>query len=445
MNARKLSLEKARWAPARLLSGFASGWNVGSAPMEKPNIRDAEQRTQTICLLILCAIAIGVALMQLRQVLLPFVLALFLTMAVTPVMDFLIRRFRFPRGAAIAATFLIASSVLAALGGLVSTALADVLEKKETYVAQIDGLITEAEETFVSMRSGFDGIMPGSDEDSDVGPQDGAEQGPEEGAEEEAGEDAEGAARTEGGEEQPTETNPADAQGAALDAPDQTPPTAVSPFDDLREKVAGMTLGAIGWAVNNTLALLSKGLLVMVFMMFLITGYRSQEERDPNSLGFQLRARVKEYLRVKIIVSAMTGFATFLILNLLGVDLALVFGLMAFFLNFIPNVGSAVAILLPLPVILLAPTELLPIWAKALGIALPATVQFLVGNVLEPRWMGKSLDLNPIVILLSLIFWGVLWGPVGMLLSVPITAVIKILLERSELTRPVAVLFSDGD
>ena len=377
--------------------------------MEKPDWRGAEQRTQTICLLILSGVAIGVSLLYLRQVLVPFVLAVFLTMVVTPVMDLLMARFRFPRGLAILSTLALAFLVLGALGGLVSRALAEVLDKKQTYVAQVDGLLTGVEERFDGLLESLEGLVPGDEEPA------------------EAADDP--AVVTEVEDDDVAESDAAPRASLA----------------DLREKVGGMALGAIGWVTSNTLALLSNGLLVMVFMMFLITGHRRPESRDPDSLGAQLRRRIKEYLRVKISVSALTGTATFLILDLLGVDLALVFGLAAFFLNFIPNVGSAVAILLPLPVILLAPAEDVPVMAKVLAVALPATVQFLVGNVLEPRWMGRSLDLNPIVILLSLIFWGVLWGPVGMLLSVPITAVLKMLFERSELTRPVAVLFSEGE
>ena len=115
---------------------------------------------------------------------------------------------------------------------------------------------------------------------------------------------------------------------------------------------------------------------------------------------------------------------------------------MTFLLNFIPNIGSAVAMLLPVPVVLL--TGEISVTTKIVALGLPALVQFLVGNVLEPKWMGSSLDLNPIVILLALIFWGVLWGPVGMLLSVPITAVLKILLQRLPYTRPVADLLADS-
>ena len=113
---------------------------------------------------------------------------------------------------------------------------------------------------------------------------------------------------------------------------------------------------------------------------------------------------------------------------------------MAFFLNFVPNVGSIVAIFLPLPIILISPD--LDMTILALAILLPGSVQMFIGNVIEPKMLGDSLDLHPITVLLSLIFWGMLWGIPGMLLAAPITAVLKILSENLEITAPVARLLS---
>jgi AI-2 transport protein TqsA len=150
----------------------------------------------------------------------------------------------------------------------------------------------------------------------------------------------------------------------------------------------------------------------------------------------EIERRIERYLVAKVTISAITGTLVGLILSALGVDLALVFGFLAFLLNFIPSIGSIIATLLPLPVILVSPEVS---WTTVgLALALPGALQFVIGNVVEPSIIGDSLDLNPIVILMALIFWGVLWGVVGMLLAAPITAVMKILLERYELTRPVA-------
>ena len=92
--------------------------------------------------------------------------------------------------------------------------------------------------------------------------------------------------------------------------------------------------------------------------------------------------------------------------------------------------------MLPIPVVLLAPD--FSMTTLVLSVALPGAVQFAIGNVIEPKVMGNSLDLHPVVILLALIFWGMLWGTVGMLLATPITAVLKIVLERTALTAVMA-------
>jgi len=126
----------------------------------------------------------------------------------------------------------------------------------------------------------------------------------------------------------------------------------------------------------------------------------------------------------------------------LGIPLALVFGLLSFVLNFIPNIGSAIACLLPLPIVLVSPG--ISSTAAVLAIVLPAGVQFSVGNVIEPKLMGKSLDLHPVAVLGALIFWGMLWGMPGMLMAAPITSVAKIMFERWEITQPLAALLA-GD
>ena len=129
-------------------------------------------------------------------------------------------------------------------------------------------------------------------------------------------------------------------------------------------------------------------------------------------------------------------------LYVLGVELALVFGLFAFLLNFIPTVGAIVATLLPLPIILMNPE--VSLWTGILAIALPGAIHFVVGNIVEPMVLGDSLALHPVTILLALMIWGVMWGIPGMLLAAPITAVMKIIFERTERTRPLALALA-GD
>jgi predicted PurR-regulated permease PerM len=154
----------------------------------------------------------------------------------------------------------------------------------------------------------------------------------------------------------------------------------------------------------------------------------------------EIASKIQRYIVVKAVLSAATGLAVGTVLAVLGIDLAMVFGLMAFLLNFIPSIGSIVATLLPLPVVIFNPE--LGTTTAVLAIALPGLIQLVVGNVVDPLVMGEALDLHPVAIVLSLILWGMIWGVVGMLLAAPIAAILKLLLERLELTAPLGRLLA---
>jgi AI-2 transport protein TqsA len=207
----------------------------------------------------------------------------------------------------------------------------------------------------------------------------------------------------------------------------QFDPASVIPADSVGRILAGTTQALVD--------LFSQGFIVLIFTFFLLAG-GSSVARDQKGVRSQIESRVKGYIVNQTLMSAATGVLVWLILAALGVDLALVFGLFTFLLNFIPSIGSIIAVLLPLPVVLFSPE--LSSTQAVLAIALPATVQFLIGNVLTPKIMGDALDLHPVTILLALMFWGALWGVVGMLLATPITAILKILMERFDVTEPLA-------
>ena len=120
-------------------------------------------------------------------------------------------------------------------------------------------------------------------------------------------------------------------------------------------------------------------------------------------------------------------------------ELAAVFGMLAFLLNFIPSIGSIVATLLPIPI---AIAQFQNPWLIGLVVAIPGIIQIGIGNVIEPKMMGSGLNLRPVVILLALSFWGLIWGPVGMFLSVPMTAMIRIVLMQIETLRPLGMLMA---
>ena len=187
---------------------------------------------------------------------------------------------------------------------------------------------------------------------------------------------------------------------------------------------------------NSVVYLISQSTVVLLFLMFLLLGSRS--EITYTGVLADIDAKVKNYIQVKTALSVSTGLVVGLILHALGVDLAFVFGLLTILLNYIPNVGSILATLLPVPVILVDPS--VSSVEATLAILLPGIIQFCVGNVVEPKLLGDSLNLSPVIILLSLTIWTALWGGVGALLAVPITSIIQILCDRLEFTKPVAAI-----
>jgi len=200
------------------------------------------------------------------------------------------------------------------------------------------------------------------------------------------------------------------------------------------------TLGKLLLGTTNAiLEILQNGILVLIFMVFLLLGSGGKPP-DPDTAWSEIDARIKRYLVTKGVLSAATGALVGCALSLLGIDLALVFGLFAFLLNFIPSIGSIIATLLPLPVVIASPNVSLV--AAVLAIAIPAAVQFTIGNIIEPKIVGESFDLHPVTILMNLIIWGMLWGIVGMLLATPILVVMRILFDRFEATRPLAALLA---
>lgn len=209
------------------------------------------------------------------------------------------------------------------------------------------------------------------------------------------------------------------------------------------DEVVWLPLNAISTAAvsitNAIVSLVSQGSIVLIFLMFLLLG-SSARQAPANSMWVEVQTRVQKYIAFKFIISAFTGLLVGIILSVLDIELAMAFGLMAFLLNFIPSIGSIVSTLLPLPVVLVSPD--LSTFTMFLAIALPGALQLVIGNVIEPMVMGDELDLHPVTILLALMIWGTLWGIVGMLLATPITAMMKILLERGERTRPIANLFA---
>ncbi|MFC1681706.1 AI-2E family transporter [Pseudomonadota bacterium] len=183
-------------------------------------------------------------------------------------------------------------------------------------------------------------------------------------------------------------------------------------------------------------------MLMAIFILLEASGFPSKIRRmsgaSEQSMG-QIRNyidNVKRYIFLKTIISLGTGIFIAVWLAVFGVDQYVLWGLLAFFLNFVPNIGSIIA---AVPAVLLALVQggfELAMWATV-GYVI---VNLVVGNVVEPKVMGRGLGLSSLVVLLSMVFWGYILGPVGMLLSIPLTMMVKIGLEGNEKTQWVSVL-----
>ncbi len=201
---------------------------------------------------------------------------------------------------------------------------------------------------------------------------------------------------------------------------------------------AGRMLSAAGGVLTNSFLIL----LTVIFILFEAAGMPNKlraalTDADTSLASYERFAKgVRKYLVIKTLISLVTGLVVTAGLMLIGVDYALLWGLIAFLFNYIPNIGSIIA---AIPAVLLALIQLGPLHALVTA-GLYMAINVIMGNAVEPRLMGKSLGLSTLVVFLSLVFWGWVLGPVGMLLSVPLTMIMKIALEVNPSTRWMAIM-----
>eukprot|EP00297_Palpitomonas_bilix_P003597 CAMPEP_0113905634 /NCGR_PEP_ID=MMETSP0780_2-20120614/24161_1 /TAXON_ID=652834 /ORGANISM="Palpitomonas bilix" /LENGTH=598 /DNA_ID=CAMNT_0000899865 /DNA_START=35 /DNA_END=1831 /DNA_ORIENTATION=- /assembly_acc=CAM_ASM_000599 len=196
-------------------------------------------------------------------------------------------------------------------------------------------------------------------------------------------------------------------------------------------------------SVDAAMGFMTSGSLALIFLIYLLL------ERDPDAALKRKKMRegkqkstadhsekqIKNYIVLKVLVSIATGALSGLLLWALGIPLAPVFGFLSFLLNFIPSVGSVLGTILPIPMAIVQyPYQ--PIFV-VLTLVGPGFIQFFIGNIIEPRLLGDSMDIHPIVVMVSLMVWGFVWGIVGMVVSVPITAVMKIYLSTFDHPIPI--------
>jgi len=225
-------------------------------------------------------------------------------------------------------------------------------------------------------------------------------------------------------------------QAQGLDVSEKTLSEYIDPGAAMR--LASRMLSGLGGVLTNSFLII----ITMVFILLEASTFRTKLQQafgdvEDTLQRFQCFSEgVKRYMFIKALVSLGTGLAVALWLLILGVDFPVLWGVLAFLLNFVPNIGSIIA---AVPAVLVAYLQL------GTGQALLAAAGYLVvnlvaGNVIEPRFMGRGLGLSTLVVFLSLVFWGWVFGPVGMVLSVPLTMTVKLALEGNDGVRWLAVM-----
>ena len=311
-----------------------------------------------------------------RQLLLPFLTAVFLAVISLPVMVWLQRK-KFPTPLAVLATVTAAAGLVTVLGVVVGQSVNEFGQVAPQYQARIQALAA--------------GVL-------------------------------------------------AWVEGVGLPTAEWSPLDYVNPeaVIDLLVNLLGGTLGALAGLLSNAFLVL----LAVIFILFEAAGFRTKlrvafgdRGEDLDRFG-KMTLQIQNYLAIKTVVSLATGVLAGLWVWALGLDFPLLWGLVAFIFNYIPNLGSIFAAIGP---VLLAVVQFGP--GRALVVALGyVAINVVFGNVVEPMLLGRRLGLSTLVVFLSLVFWGWVWGPMGMLLSVPLTMVVKIALENTEDLRWVAVM-----
>lgn len=327
----------------------------------------------TICLLVLTCLVCCVAAYWLKSVLLPFAFAVFLSLSLKPVVEFLVKKAHIPKVLSIIITLILAGIILIALTIVVSNSIMELTNNYEMYEKRFIHLVDSFFEHPWIQKIHF---------------------------------------------------------------------TRTDVINKISTESASIIGSALSAVLNSLFSLLSDAVIIGIYLIFLMFGTSISEDDDDSQLTVweDIYKSIKYYILVKLGISFIIGIVTWSILSILNVPMAYVLGLLAFALNFIPNVGPIIAVIIPIPMVLLSPD--FTITTLILVIVLPTIAHLISGHLLEPNVIGESLDLSPVVILLTLMLAGVIWGPVGMLLSTPMTVAGKIILDRIDWAKPVASLMA---
>ena len=338
-------------------------------------------RVTTASLLIIVVFIIGVVFKLAKPVLFPFFIAIFISFVLFPILDFF-TRFKIPRSVTIIFILFVIFFILFLMGSLFYSSV-------ETFTQEIDAYVVKINHFLNSIVEGLKTLPLPIDWES------------------------------------------------------------INEFEQLKlnaKDVGDFLLSTLGPFLSFVFNLF----LILVFLVFILAGRGLTETKVHRSfkkvqakkfieIKNNIDSQVQRYLGIKTIVSFITGFLATIVLLIFGVDFAIVIGFFTFILNYIPNVGSIFATAFP---ILIAIFQFDTIWPAFWIFIILGAIQMVLGNFIEPRVMGYGLGLSPLVVIFCLVFWGWLWGLPGMILAVPIAAIIKIITANIPSTRFISVLIS---
>eukprot|EP01062_Namystynia_karyoxenos_P079306 TRINITY_DN8337_c0_g1_i1.p1 TRINITY_DN8337_c0_g1~~TRINITY_DN8337_c0_g1_i1.p1 ORF type:complete len:438 (+),score=77.35 TRINITY_DN8337_c0_g1_i1:137-1315(+) len=341
------------------------------ADTEAETVWRGPQRVSLVCQVTVTVILSAAALRWLQPVVMPLLMAILISYALTPLLEVLVLRVGLPHTAGVIVATACGLAVLTGLIVVISISVGDIARDADQYSAYVNAFHTRLV-NFTESNGRMGGFV-----------------------------------------------NPKHFEQALADL-----------------NLSSILARATQHVLQSVLELLSNALLVAVFVVYLLEGRRGALRGGVGGsvMLTRVEGRVRDYLKLKLAVSLANGVLAGVVYWALSVPLAPTFGVLHLFLNLIPTVGPVVATVIPIPVVLVVrPSALL------LALALPAGAHLVVGYVVEPT-VFKGVELHPITMLLSLIFWGMLWGVPGMFFAVPITVACKIGFESVEITRPFADL-----
>jgi predicted PurR-regulated permease PerM len=203
--------------------------------------------------------------------------------------------------------------------------------------------------------------------------------------------------------------------------------------------IAGSFFAGFGNAMAEALIVF----IIFIFMIFEAEtfGRKILFISPANSERAQLiLKRLRKYFGIKFLTSLATGIAVTIALLIIGVDFPVLWGFLAFILNFIPSIGSFIA---AIPAVILAFIQIGPL-SSLITIICYFVINTIIGNIVEPQLMGRNLGISPLIVFIAMIFFGYILGPIGMLIATPLTIVLKIILDSREVTRNLGILLGDG-